>query len=369
MENYDIELPETTYVMTSNDSTSAQKPDSEEPPLGSGAVLSLRYRLKAEIGVGGMGRVFQAMDCETGSLCAVKVMHNHLKEDAVNRMRFEREAQVAINLKHENIVAVTDFGITESNEPFIVMEYLEGKSLAELLQEQRRLALTDFGNIFIRVCQGLSYAHKSNVVHRDMKPSNIMLIDGDPTQVKIVDFGIARVCKTTGEICPTSSAALRSLPTSADALSIGEADLLQHLTQPGEVFGSPLYMSPEQCQGEEADCRSEVYSLGCMMFESLTGVPPLKGKNAMETLIQRISYNAPSISSVIPNLSFPDELSQIVSRALERAPENRYQSVNEVLEAILVARCFRTEPKDINVSRQVLSDILSKIGWRRHPRS
>ncbi|HNG74680.1 MAG TPA: serine/threonine-protein kinase, partial [Candidatus Obscuribacter sp.] len=141
-----------------------------------GKHLAGRYRLLEEIGAGGMGRVFRAHDQEADKVCAVKVMHNHLKADSTNTMRFEREAKLALALKHKNVVEVMDFGLTETSEPFIVMEYLVGESLGDIIQNKGRLELERFAPIFAQICSGLSYAHASNVVHRDMKPSNIMLL-------------------------------------------------------------------------------------------------------------------------------------------------------------------------------------------------
>jgi eukaryotic-like serine/threonine-protein kinase len=291
-------------------------------------IISDRYRLLGDLGIGGMGKVFLAQDRENGASCALKLMHNHLSGDSTSRLRFEREARLAVGLDHQNIVRVTDFGVTESNEPFMVMEFLVGESLQDLLKKHGRLPLEKFLPIFEQVCAGLQFAHDSGVVHRDMKPSNIMLLadteGGAKGRVKIVDFGIARVCKTTGEICPSSGKEI-----DADAVEAG-----MKLTQPGEVFGSPLYMSPEQCFGEEADCRSEVYSLGCMMFETLTGDAPLRGKNAMDTMLRRVHEKAPSLISACPEGNFPEELDNIVSRCLKRDPDDRFQNVAEVAQAL-----------------------------------
>lgn len=322
----------------------------------SGQSLSMdRFNILSEVGVGGMGKVFQAVEHNSNKVLALKVMHNHLKNDPTNRMRFEREARVAIDLHHKNIVEVTAFGFTENNEPFIVMEFLEGVSLQDVLKQKLRLNLPEFFEAFDGVCDGLSHAHESNVVHRDIKPSNIMLVAGDFKQSKIVDFGIAKVCKQTGEVCPETASAIKSMvqPSHAPAgeqnsTSIEEtikilmsqegSSVLQDLTQPGEIFGSPLYLSPEQCIGEEADCRSEVYTLGCVMFESLTGSPCLKGSNAMETLLLRVQNDAPSINEVYEGLEFPVELERVVAKALRRNPDERYQSVQELGTALREAR-------------------------------
>lgn len=293
--------------------------------------LSERYKLLNELGVGGMGTVFRAVERETKATYAVKVMHRHLKADSANVMRFEREAQLASSLQHPNIVEVFDFGLTEASEPYMVMEYLQGENLDDMIEASGRLPIEKFAPIFSQVCAGLSYAHESNIVHRDIKPSNIMLVAGTvPPQVKIVDFGIAKSCATTGLLCPTSVAVLQSMDWANDKPNEEVAALLQTLTQPGEIFGSPLYMSPEQCNGEEADCRSEVYSLGCMVFEILTGTAPLRGRDAMETMLKKLRDKPPLMGSVAKDIKFSDELEAIVQRCLERDPDKRYQTVAEL---------------------------------------
>ena len=299
-------------------------------------VIDDRYKLLAEVGYGGMGMVFRALDTQTGDLKAVKVMHNHLQDNETNIKRFEREAEVALDLDHENIISVCRFGLTEKHEPFIIMEFLKGESLDELIQHSGVVPVDLFYHLFLQICRGLSYSHSKGVVHRDIKPSNIMIVDGDDGTelVKIVDFGIARVCSKTGVVCPTTSNMLKALCKTSAGLTDEQKDELQRLTQPGEIFGSPLYMSPEQCQGEEADCRSEVYSLGCMMFEALTGKPPLKGTNAMDTLILRINEDAPLINTVDPELKFPEALEKVVAKALARYPNQRYQEVHELTAAL-----------------------------------
>lgn len=304
--------------------SSPQKETLSAAPQAERWVLLERYRLLELVGQGGMGKVYRVVDLNDNSIAAVKVMHNHLKSDASSRLRFEREARLAVGLKHANVLEVTNYGLTDENEPFIVMEFLVGESLDEFIQRRKPpLAASMLVPIFMQICAGLHYAHQSGVVHRDMKPSNIMLIEdtnSDRLHVKIVDFGIAKVCKTTGEVCPTSGKPL---------------DL--SITQPGEIFGSPLYMSPEQCFGEEVNCRSEVYSLGCMMFESLTGTAPLRGKNARETFLQRMSGQAPRLSDIYPEGAFPKQLENIISRCLQRDPEDRFESVANL--SIALSEC------------------------------
>jgi serine/threonine-protein kinase len=304
-----------------------------------GTVLAGRYEILKTLGEGGMGRVFQAQDRLTSKLCAIKVMSANLTGSETDLLRFKREADVSIELKHRNIVDVFDKGCTQDHKPFIVMEYLQGKCLADILLEKERLNLNEFAKIFKQICQGLSYSHANQVVHRDIKPSNIMVVNVDGKQIaKIVDFGIARRCKTTGEVCPTTlKSILDSCNSETEAALTTNDERLQRLTQPGEVFGSPLYMSPEQCRGEEADCRSEVYAMGCMMFEALTGVPPLKGGSALQTMLRRVNDEAPSLNSVVPGLTFPQALEDLVARSLKREPDERFHSVDELLAALLFA--------------------------------
>ncbi|MCW5821687.1 MAG: serine/threonine protein kinase [Cyanobacteria bacterium TGS_CYA1] len=295
------------------------------------------YKLLKEVGSGGMGKVYQAQKSDTGEICAIKVMHNHLSADQNNRKRFEREARVTCGLNQENVVETIDCGVTKDDQPFIVMEYLEGNSLADMLFEKGRIDLATFYPLLVQICRGLAYTHNMSIVHRDMKPSNIMLVKkGNETVAKIVDFGIAKICPRTGNCMSMSDERLKAIDE-WNELDDEEEELLQVLTAPGEVFGSPLYMSPEQCRGEIVDCCSEVYSLGCMIFECLTGVAPLKGRNAMETLFQRITMDAPSINSVAEELTFPAEIEAIVAKALEKERRERYQSVCELKTAVLDA--------------------------------
>lgn len=301
------------------------------------SMCGTKYKLLKEVGNGGMGKVFQAEMRDTGEICAVKVMHNHLSADPRNRKRFEREARVTSGVKQENIVETLDCDVTKDNQPFIVMEYLDGRSLSSVLNEKGRLELAEFYPTLIQICRGLAYMHNQNVVHRDMKPSNVMLNNREGRQIaKIVDFGIAKICPITGECMSSGSKQVQAIEE-WDDLDDEEAVILENLTQPGEVFGSPLYMSPEQCRGEVVDCCSEVYSIGCMIYETLTGLPPLRGKNAMETLFQKITMETPSIRDEAPDLNIPAEIEAVVKKSMAKEKIDRYQSVCELLEALLKA--------------------------------
>lgn len=286
----------------------------------SGTTLLDRYEIVELVGKGGMGTVYKARHTLIDNFVAIKVMHPHLLNDAGSQERFKAEAKAAIGLRHERLMAVTDFGSTPAGHPLIVMEFVDGKGLDQILDEQKYLSVEEFFEIFAQVCDGLAYVHEKGVVHRDIKPSNIMLTkstdDSSATKwlVHIVDFGIAKV-----------------LP--------GGKGAVQHLTQTGEIFGSPLYMSPEQCKGREVDARSDIYSLGCVMFEALTGSPPHQGESAIETLMLHVNQRAPKLTDRRASIGDVEELEKIVAAALSVVPESRYQTINH-LKKDLVQRKF-----------------------------
>ncbi|CAN5142688.1 hypothetical protein BH10CYA1_BH10CYA1_38040 [soil metagenome] len=281
-----------------------------------GTILSERYEVLEFLGSGGMGTVYKARHTLIGNVVAIKVMHSHLVKDFASQERFKSEAKAAISLRHERLMSVTDYGLTPSGQPFIVMEFIQGVSLDALLEEQKFLSADEFFDIFSQICDGLAHVHERGVVHRDIKPSNIMLSKTahDKWMVHIVDFGIAKV-----------------LPSGQGAV--------QHLTQTGEIFGSPLYMSPEQCKGRVVDARSDIYSLGCVMFEALTGSPPHRGESAIETLMFHVNAKAPKLSERRPDIGECAELDKIVAAALDAAPDLRYQTIGK-LKADLDQRKF-----------------------------
>ena len=181
--------------------------------------------------------------------------------DQTSKKRFQLEAEAASCLKHPNIIAVYDYGIAPTGQPYLVMEYLVGESLADLIKRDKNIEQRRVVKIFIQACDALSHAHKKGVIHRDLKSSNIMLVEQEDKSdiVKVLDFGIAKLMPASGK-------------------------LPQNLTQTGEVFGSPIYMSPEQCLGQTLDQRSDIYSMGTMLYEALTGVPPLVGNTIVDTM-------------------------------------------------------------------------------------
>lgn len=300
-----------------------------------------RYRIIEPIGSGGMASVYKALDETIKRHAAIKLMLPKYMVDPDSMIRFQQEATAASRLDHVNIVRVYEFGATEDGRPYLVMEYVSGKTLSSLIKEAGKLDIATTVRIMVQTCEALIHAHENGVVHRDLKPSNIMLVND---VVKIVDFGIAKLLSDE-ETSPIT------------------------LTQTGEVFGSPPYMSPEQGLGRDIDQRSDLYSLGCVMYECLTGSPPLMGATALETLIKHQTEAAPSLEAGCFGRQFPEEIEKVVAKLLERIPRKRYQSAAELKTDLLdfeaghldIAR-FLKQPQEPERShkRQDLSDFFNR---------
>ena len=260
----------------------------------------------SRIGYGGMGVIFKARRKENNEIVALKVLHGHLLEDPENTKRFMQEATACIELKHRNLINVHEFGISKSGAPFMIMEYLEGRPLTSLIEKQGRLELAQFINIFTQICDGLQFAHERGIVHRDVKPSNIMVIaagEGGVETAKVLDFGIAKLRAETDQ---------------------------KHLTPTGNVLGSPAYIAPEQCAGEKASPSIDVYALGCVMYEALCGHPPFVHESAIKMLMMQLSDPAPALSTVCQEGTVPPALEYIIMRCLEKDPAARYLSASEL---------------------------------------
>ncbi len=276
-----------------------------------GKTFADRYIIQSVIGMGGMSIVYKAQHKLMDRVVAIKMLHSNIKNDHVSLERFRMEAQAASSLSHQNIIAVYDFGVTEQGEAFFVMDFLNGEDLSDLIARKGRVPYERALYIFKQVCDGLGAAHKKSIVHRDLKPANVVLLkEDDGTElVKLVDFGIAKL-----------------LPAS------GKAQL--SLTRTGEVFGSPIYMSPEQCQGLELDKRSDIYALGCLMYETLTGEPPLAGDTFLETLNMHVSATPKSFAEMVPDAKIPGALEQIIFRCMAKKPDDRPQNAEEIRDQL-----------------------------------
>ncbi|HNB14507.1 MAG TPA: serine/threonine-protein kinase [Candidatus Obscuribacter sp.] len=273
--------------------------------LGPGHIFAGQYEILSILGKGGMSVVYRARHRLMDRIVAIKVLQGDAEAIAIER--FKQEAKSASLLNHPNIISIYDFGIF-GEQAYLVMDCLEGKTLADVLETEGHLNADRAVKLFRQACLALENAHKHGVIHRDLKPSNICLVpdENGHEHLKIVDFGIAKLMNKTG---------LQQL----------------QLTQTGEVFGSPLYMSPEQCTGKSLDNRSDIYSLGCLMYESLTGKPPIVGSTAYETMALHVSGKPEPFSKAAPELKIDPSIEALVFRCLEKRPIDRYQSAAEIL--------------------------------------
>jgi len=276
-----------------------------------GSMLDDKYLVLSEIGRGGMSIVYKAKHEVMDRLVAIKMLQAGLMGDQTSIKRFRQEAQAASCLQHKNVITMYNYGISNSGQPFIVMDFLEGHSLSDLIKRENHLKSLRAATIFIQACDALAHAHQKGVLHRDLKCSNIMLIeqDGQPDFVKVVDFGIAKLMPSSGK-------------------------QVQNLTQTGEVFGSPIYMSPEQCMGLPLDPRSDVYSMGTMLYETITGQPPLLGANIIDTMQMHVE-TVPSLPTLIrADLQISKALEAVCMRALAKKPEDRFSSMTEFRDVL-----------------------------------
>ncbi len=266
-----------------------------------------RYECLGKIGSGGMGSVYKAQDHYLQKVVAVKVLKRGFDESMKKFLRFQREAKATGRLKHAYILSALDFGITVHKHPYLILDYIDGSSLAQLIRAGGPRTEREAIEVFKQVCEGMSHAHKNGILHRDLKPSNLLLTKDDQGKqvAKIIDFGLATV----------------------------EDDDLR-LTETGETVGSPCYMSPEQVQGLKVDNRSDIYSLGCLMFITLTGQPPFKHETDMETMEAHVLAKPPSLASMLPDRTFSRHIERVVAKCLAKNVSDRYQTADELLEAL-----------------------------------
>jgi len=287
-----------------------------------GTVVADRYRIDKVIGIGGFGAVYRCTQLNLNQTVAVKVLRNEHLTSVEHVKRFTREAQAVSQLKHPNTIRVSDFGVHSDGALYIVMEYIEGVTLGHRLDQATTVHWETLVHIMAQVCHSLTEAHSVGLIHRDLKPENIMLLSvaGDPNFVKVLDFGIAKVQKTGG---PSD----------------------QSLTEAGMIMGTPTYMSPEQAKGEPIDARSDIYSLGVMMYEALTGKPPFQGESPMTVLVAHIKdlpRPMPRDGS-IPNV--PPALEKVVLSCLEKEPAKRPQSAVQLVDRLVTAARSVREPQ------------------------
>ena len=274
--------------------------------LAKGQKINDRYEVIKTIGEGGMANVYLAEDTILNRKVAIKVLRGDLSSDEKFIRRFQREALSVSNLSHPNIVEVYDVG-EEDGQHYIVMEHIEGKTLKQLLKKRDSLTLSEVLDIMTQLTDGISHAHESYIIHRDIKPQNIMILDDG--KVKITDFGIAMALNAT------------------------------QLTQTNSVMGSVHYLPPEQASGKNATIKSDIYSMGILMYELLTGTVPFRGDNAVEIALKHMKDKIPSIRKQDP--SIPQSVENILLKATAKNPRNRYDSAKEMHEDLL--HCMEEE--------------------------
>jgi serine/threonine protein kinase len=270
-----------------------------------GAVIGGAFRIESVIGQGGMGVVYLAEQVSLKKQLALKILAPELVNEQ-SWLRFKAEAKTLAALNHSSLVKVYDLGVHENTIPYYSMDFLQGQSLEEILANDGPLPFRQALPIFIEVLDGLAYAHRNGIVHRDLKPGNIMLCTVDGAEsIKILDFGISKL------IGPNAASS-------------------QSLTTVGEIFGSPFYMSPEQCSGSAVDARSDIYSLGCALIEVLTGFVPFEGKEFIETVMMHQEEAPPLLADLEPGLKYPPALDRVLAKCLAKRPQDRYQSAKEM---------------------------------------
>src|ERR671934_649356 len=267
-----------------------------------GTLISDRFRLDEKIGAGGMSTVYRAFDPTLERWVAIKLMHRDIRADDDSIERFRREARAVARLNHPHIVTVIDAG-EDDGAPYIVFEYVSGETLKDRIRRQGRLPVSEAVAYAIEVGRGLAAAHAHKLVHRDVKPQNVLI---DPEgRAKVTDFGIARSLESDG------------------------------LTKTGRVLGTTDYVSPEQAMGHEVDSRSDIYSLGVLLYEMLTGEPPFKAETVVGVAMKHVHDPMPDTQTHRPDASAA--VARVVERATSKDPAQRYRDMNEMLAELEAA--------------------------------
>jgi hypothetical protein len=280
-------------------------PEAPPPDPLIGRVLEGRYLIEKVLGEGGMGVVYRAKHTMLGKSLAVKVLRAEVSKDSEIVQRFRQEAQSATEIGNEHIIDISDFGTMPDGATYFVMEYLDGIAITKALEIERPISAARTVRIAKQICTALGAAHSANIVHRDLKPDNIYLVkrSNDTDFVKVLDFGIAKVGGATSK-----------------------------LTRAGAVFGTPHYMSPEQCAGTEVDQRTDIYALGIILYEMVTGRVPFDADNLMGILTKHLYEKPLAPRELLPTSEIPPALESVIMKALEKNREQRYQTMQEMRE-------------------------------------
>lgn len=303
--------------------------------LEPGVVIANRYQIEKCLGEGGMGFVYRAHDLEVDRLVAIKVIRPELASDPNILQRFKQELILARQVTHRNVVRIYDLGVADAIK-FISMEYIEGRELTDVLEESGRLEPRYAAEIMLQVCQGLEAAHSEGVIHRDLKPANIMV--DTQGRAAVMDFGIAYSMGVGEDAAASKALSSRTIaggtiaPTSAAARTLSSQS--PALTRVGAYLGTPRYMSPEQAKREQVDARSDIFTVGIILYELLTGQRPFQASSAKESLRLRIEETAAPPIALNPKI--PPALNKIVVKCLERDPAKRYESATPLVHDLEV---------------------------------
>lgn len=297
--------------------------NSYDEELSIGDRIAGRYEILSILGQGSMGVVYKCRHDILGRVVAIKTLRIQRNSDDRSQMRFEREARAASRLEHANLITVHDFGYTAQGVPYLVMDFVSGTTLYDILKKERYMVPERAVNLFAQVCDGLYHAHQRGVIHRDLKPANILVVprENDTETIKIVDLGVAKIVH-------------------------GAEEESEAITRTGEVCGSPIYLSPEQCMYQELDARTDIYSLGVCMYESLTGHPPLRGATVYDTIYMHV-HDMPR--PFPPEMKVPRKLEEIVFRCLAKNPADRFETMLQLKSELLASMRTGPETSPVNV--------------------
>jgi serine/threonine-protein kinase len=295
-------------ILTSQEQQSQEQTSKSTDKLV-GTLLDGRFQIEEVLGSGGMSVVYKATQLRVNRHVAIKTLRLQLDAKPVYRERFQREISLLCTLNHPHIVTVYDCVIGEDDQPYVVMDYLRGESLEAMIAKHGVIPIDRFARIVVQVCGALDHAHRKGVVHRDLKPGNIVLMDEDVDLVKVVDFGLAKLNQDN-----------------------------RRLTNSGELWASPPYMSPEQCTGKSEDERSDLYSLGCVMYEMLCGKDPFHyAQTVFELISTHVGVPPKSFAETNPGVEISPKIEAVVMKCLAKDPVDRYQNANELRDALIDA--------------------------------
>jgi serine/threonine protein kinase len=295
--------------------------------------LDDKYVVSSQIKVGGMGVIYAGETKLMHRKVAIKILHAELAEQKDMLLRFKMEAEIASSLNHPNIVNVFGSGVTSDGKPYLAMDYVEGESLADLIEQNGKVEISKCIKIFVQLARAVEYTHEKNVIHRDLKPSNVMLRadEKEGFVVKLLDFGIAKSTSV-------------------------ENTIARELTLPGTVFGSVLYMSPEQVLGKQVDFRSDIYSFGCLLFHALSGKPPFESKVPVDCMQMHLNDAIPELSALLPEDSLVESLASIINKCMQKDPSQRFESASQLRASLEKLNEAETQSTQIAGSSAVTTD-------------